>query len=43
MKIKINNLWIKGLDYVFKYSKSIGNKFWLEVFLSYIKISEIIF
>lgn len=41
MKIKINNLWIKGSDYVLKHSKSIGNKFWSEVFLSYIKISEI--
>lgn len=42
MKIKINDLWIKGSDYLLRHSKSIGNKFWSEVFLSYIKISEII-
>lgn len=40
MKIKINNLWIKGSDYVLKHSKSIGNKFWSEVFLSYLKLAR---
>lgn len=42
MKIKINDLWVKGSDYILKYSKNMGNKFWSEVFLSYMKISEII-
>lgn len=42
MKIKINDLWIKVSDCVFKHSKIIGNIFWLEEFLSYIKISNII-
>lgn len=37
LKIKINDLWIKGSDCVLQHSKSIGNKFWSEVFLSYMK------
>lgn len=38
LKIKILEIWRNGIDYLYSLCKILGNLFWKEVFISWLKI-----
>ena len=41
MKIKVNDLYVRGIDFISILRKKISNAFWKDVFNSWAKVTEI--